>query len=100
ETATCGIGVGGASGSAGSTGVGGGVGGHAGAPSGDANAGGSSEAGSSGSGGASMDPDASVCKGTESPAVSGCVIDSKWGVFVSPTGNDTTGSGAKDLPFK
>ena len=93
ETATCGIGVGGASGSAGSTGGGNGVGGIGGALSGGANVGGSSEAGSSGSGGTPNDPDAGVCKGTESPAVSGCVIDSKWGVFVSPTGNDTTGRG-------
>src|SRR5260221_703286 len=90
DTATCSGGPGGGGGSGGIAGAGG--------VSKDGQAGGSGE--TSGGGGTAPQGDSGNCNGTESPAASACVIDSRWGVFVSPAGNDTTGSGAKDMPFK
>src|SRR5450432_1050910 len=102
ETATCQTGSGGASGRSGAGGTSGvtGTGGIGGGLSKDASAGAAGETGASGSGGNPSDADSAVCNGTDSPAQSPCVIDSQWGVFVSPTGNDTTGSGAKEMPYK
>jgi hypothetical protein len=40
------------------------------------------------------------CDGTNKPSEDACVIDEKFGVFVAPTGNDTTGSGTRAAPYK
>ena len=40
------------------------------------------------------------CDPTKAPADDACVIDDVAGVFVSPTGDDTTGQGTKTAPYK
>ena len=54
--------------------------------------------GTSGTGGAAGD--GGSCDTTKSPSEEGCLIDSQYGVFVSPDGDDTSGDGTKDKPFK
>ena len=51
---------------------------------------------------ASADADADVgptCDVTKSPVDEPCVVDDRYGVFVSPGGNDTTGLGTKASPY-
>jgi hypothetical protein len=43
---------------------------------------------------------APVCDGTKTPSEDPCVIDVKYGVFVSPLGSDTTGTGSESAPYK
>jgi hypothetical protein len=86
----------GASGSSGTSGKGGSM--SAGTSSTSGSSGTTSEGGtdaSAGSGGAPV-PE---CDGTLSPDVDACVISDKYGVFVAPTGNDSTGDGTQAHPF-
>ncbi|MEI9939511.1 MAG: hypothetical protein WDO69_20010 [Pseudomonadota bacterium] len=39
------------------------------------------------------------CDGTSSPDVDACVISDKYGIFVSPTGDDNTANGTQAHPF-
>jgi hypothetical protein len=52
---------------------------------------------------AGIDADATdigpTCDVTKSPSVESCLIDELYGVFVSPLGNDLTGSGTRAAPF-
>src|SRR5258708_1527063 len=75
--------------------------GGAGGADGGSGKGGGSGAGAAGSDAGGQSGDANgTCDPKKSPAESPCVIDNRYGVFVSPTGNDTTGTGKKDAPFK
>jgi len=51
----------------------------------------------------SIDVDAAdtgpTCDVTKSPSVEDCLIDEKYGVFLSPLGNDVTGNGTRVAPF-
>ena len=40
-----------------------------------------------------------TCDGTKSPIDEPCVVDDRYGVFVSPGGNDATGLGTKASPY-
>jgi hypothetical protein len=40
-----------------------------------------------------------TCDVTKSPSTEPCLIDELYGIFVSPTGNDTTGAGTRAAPF-
>jgi hypothetical protein len=88
----------------------------AGGASGDASTGGRSSGGTGGAGGASgnggnggtggvsdagdADVDAPPpCDTAASPSVATCVIDDRYGIFVSPKGSDTTGDGSELRPF-
>ena len=71
---------------------------------GDAGTGGSGGAsGTGGTGGSSdggQDVDATPpCDPTALPSEATCVIDEKYGVFVSPSGSDTLGDGSRKLPY-
>jgi hypothetical protein len=86
----------GTSGSAGSSGTNG-QSGNGGASGNNAHAGHSGDAGNSGEAGAAGAP--STCDGTLSPDADGCVISDAYGVFVAPTGDDTTGDGTEAAPY-
>ena len=43
--------------------------------------------------------DGFICPTTAAPKDQACVIDESLGVFVSPTGNDSTGAGTKAMPY-
>jgi hypothetical protein len=58
----------------------------------DAGAGGATD---SGADSGSVPP---VCDPTKSPSVAACVIDEKYGVFVSPNGSDLSGDGTRTRP--
>ncbi|MCC6664057.1 MAG: hypothetical protein IT375_09945 [Polyangiaceae bacterium] len=91
SNATCGTGgtdagTGGKGGTGGTSGTGGtgntgGVGGQGGA------------SGSGGDGGTG-------CDTTKSPSEAACLVANEFGYFVSPKGDDTSGDGTKDKPFK
>jgi hypothetical protein len=40
-----------------------------------------------------------TCDVTKSPSVEGCLIDEQYGVFVSPVGDDSTGTGTRRAPY-
>ncbi len=94
------------SGGAGSTGTSGSAG-TSGSPSHSGSGGVSGTSGRAGAGagsaGTSTDAGAagapSTCDGTLSPDADNCVISDDYGVFVAPTGDDTTGDGTEAAPF-
>ncbi|MES1175843.1 MAG: hypothetical protein ABUL62_16095 [Myxococcales bacterium] len=94
------------SGGAGSTGTSGSAG-TSGSPSHSGSGGVSGTSGRAGAGagsaGTSTDAGAagapSTCDGTLGPDADNCVISDDYGVFVAPTGDDTTGDGTEAAPF-
>jgi len=99
----------GSSGTAGGNGNGAGTSGASGASGRSGNAGTtgtsgtSGRAGASGIAGTSADSGtagaASTCDSSRSPEVESCVISDDYGLFVSPTGDDTTGDGTEAAPY-
>jgi hypothetical protein len=63
----------------------------------------SGRAGASGTAGTGADSGAagapSMCDGSRSPEVESCVISDDYGLFVSATGDDTTGDGTEAAPY-
>ena len=82
----------GAGGAAGSAAAGGAAG--SGGSGGNAATGGSGSSGAAGSAG-----DAGACDRSALPGDDNCVIAEAYGVFVAPTGDDTTGTGSMAAPF-
>lgn len=81
----------GGAGGAGGTGNTGGMGG-------TGNTGGTGGTGGGGTGGAGGD--GGGCDTTKSPSSEACLVADEYGVFVSPSGDDTTNDGTKSKPFK
>jgi hypothetical protein len=81
----------GGSGGQGGSAAGGGSGGRGGATGGTSGNGNGGDAGGGGDGGS--------CDASKSPSEDACVIDERYGVFVSPSGDDATADGTKDNPF-
>ncbi|HVU01230.1 MAG TPA: hypothetical protein VHE30_05745, partial [Polyangiaceae bacterium] len=113
---TCGGPVGGGGGADAGTPETGGASGASGSGSGGAS-GASGSGGTSGSGGASgaggtagasgardAGPDVMdappACDPTKTPGETACVVDEQYGVFVSPSGNDSSGDGTREHPYQ
>ncbi len=58
------------------------------------------EAGSGGSGTTGAGGSTSGCDGELMPGEDACVVSEEFGVFVSPLGNDETGEGTRESPYK
>ena len=44
--------------------------------------------------------DGSACDTTKSPSEEACLVSEEFGIFVSPNGDDTSGDGTQDKPYK
>jgi hypothetical protein len=102
ETGAAGA-TGGASNAGGKSGAGGKGGsgaGKGGTGTGGTGAGAAGEAGNGGEGGpGGAGTGSAPCDPTKTPDEDSCVIDEDYGVFVSPTGSDTAGTGSRAKPF-
>ncbi|MBK7581328.1 MAG: hypothetical protein IPI67_14075 [Myxococcales bacterium] len=97
-TSTCPQKDGGTGGSGGTSGTGGTGGtGNTGGTSGTGGTG--NTGGTAGSGGVAGG-DGGTCDPTKSPSAEPCLIADDYGVFVSPKGDDTSGTGTKASPYK